>query len=150
MKNNLLYPETAATIIERVKHLRPGTTALWGRMTAPEMLLHANLCNREVFEPIKPVKPTTLRQWLLRIIALYISPHFKKGVMGDAKKDTHGTNAQIDFEEERNVFIELVGRYPALKGEITVPHMAFGNLSTRQWGIAAYKHMDHHLRQFGV
>jgi hypothetical protein len=29
-------------------------------------------------------------------------------------------------------------------------HPAFGNLSSRAWGVLGYKHMDHHLRQFGV
>jgi hypothetical protein len=29
-------------------------------------------------------------------------------------------------------------------------HPAFGKLSARAWGVVVYKHMDHHLRQFGV
>jgi hypothetical protein len=29
-------------------------------------------------------------------------------------------------------------------------HPAFGQLSTQEYGKLFYKHMDHHLRQFGV
>ena len=29
-------------------------------------------------------------------------------------------------------------------------HPLFGRLSFREWGVATYKHTDHHLRQFGV
>ena len=29
-------------------------------------------------------------------------------------------------------------------------HPAFGKLSTRAWGVLIYRHMDHHLRQFGA
>jgi hypothetical protein len=29
-------------------------------------------------------------------------------------------------------------------------HPAFGRLSGAAWGALSYKHIDHHLRQFGV
>ena len=29
-------------------------------------------------------------------------------------------------------------------------HPLFGRLSFREWGVATYKHTDHHLRQFGA
>jgi hypothetical protein len=29
-------------------------------------------------------------------------------------------------------------------------HPLFGRLSSQEWGVATYKHMDHHLRQFGA
>lgn len=149
-KNNLLNADTAAGIITRVKKLQPHAPALWGTMNATEMLLHANLCNSEVFEPIKPEKRSTVKQWLLRLVALYIAPRFTKGIKGDHRKDTAGKGRLVDFEQERERFITLIKQYASYEGELTVPHIAFGNLSTQEWGIAAYKHMDHHLRQFGV
>ena len=76
MKKNLLYQTAADNIIARVQKLQPTSKAQWGTMNATEMLLHANLCNQEVFEDIVPVKRTTVKQYLLRILALYIAPHF--------------------------------------------------------------------------
>jgi hypothetical protein len=148
MKKNLLYQEAAERIIQRVQRLEPTSKAQWGSMNATEMLLHANLCNEEIFENIRPGKRTTVKQYLLRILALYIAPNFKKGVKGDVKKETVGRIADRHFEEQKKKFIELIQRFPEHKGPITLPHIAFGNISKNEWGIAAYKHMDHHLRQF--
>ena len=150
MKKNLLNESAADQIIERVKKLQPTSKALWGTMNATEMLLHANLCNEEVFHDVVPNKKTTLKQFLLRVLALYIAPNFKKNVKGDVKKETVGKIDPAKFEEQKARFIKLINRYPNHKAPITLPHIAFGNISTKEWGIAAYKHMDHHLRQFGV
>ena len=148
--NNLLYDEAATAIIERIKKLNPDSKALWGSMNATEMLLHSNLCNSEIFEPVKPQKPTTPKQFLLRLLALYIAPKFKRGVAGDRAKETAGKGSIVDFEKEKERFIILIKHFVNYNGELTLPHIAFGNISTNEWGIAAYKHMDHHLRQFGV
>jgi hypothetical protein len=146
-----LFDKTAAnSIIDRVSRLRSDSKAQWGKMNAVEMLLHANICNEEIFQPIVPANGTTVKQYLLRVIALYLAPNFKKGIKGDGNKDTIGKTEVKDFDLQKKKFIELIDRFSEHKGELTLPHIAFGNISTRQWGVAAYKHMDHHLRQFGV
>ncbi|RYZ20120.1 MAG: DUF1569 domain-containing protein [Chitinophagaceae bacterium] len=150
MKKTLFQQATASNIIERVNKLQPGNKPRWGTMNATEMLLHANLCNEEIFQPVAPTQKTTFKQYLLRMLALYIAPSFKKGIKGDPEKETAGKIGVDSFEQQRNKFIELIKRFPEHEGELTLPHIAFGNISTRQWGIAAYKHMDHHLQQFGV
>lgn len=150
MKNNILNNEAADSIIARIKNLRVTNTAQWGTMNATEMLMHLNLCNEEVFEPALPVQKTTVKQYLLRIIALYLAPHFKKGVKGSISKETVGRISNSRFEEQKEKCIALIRRFPTHTSPITLPHIAFGNLSTPQWGIAVYKHVDHHLRQFGV
>jgi hypothetical protein len=57
-----------------------------------------------------------------------------------------------DFEKEKQRLLELVNQFyndgPAKVG--LHPHPMFGTFSTKQWGQAMYKHMDHHLRQFGA
>lgn len=119
-------------------------------MNATEMLRHCNLCNEEVFGTGKQNPPTSPKQYLLRILALYLAPNFKKNIKGAPKNETVGKIDVRSFDEEKERFIQLVSRFPAHKEPITLHHIAFGNLSTQQWGIALYKHMDHHLRQFGV
>ena len=150
MKKNLLIKEAAEQIINRAKELQPGSKAVWGKMNATEMLLHCNRCNEQIFEGGQFEKGTTVKQYLLRILALYIAPRFKKGLHGDPRNETKGKIAVSQFEKERERFIALVGRFPDHKKPMVLPHVAFGTISTREWGIAAYKHMDHHLRQFGV
>lgn len=150
MKKNLLIKQTAEQIIRRVKQLQPDSKAVWGKMNATEMLLHCNLCNEQIFKGGTITKKTTLKQYLLRLLALYIAPNFKKGINGDPANETIGIIANANFEQQKVSFIQLIDRFPEHKSTLVLPHIAFGNISTKQWGIAAYKHMDHHLRQFGV
>ena len=150
MKKNLLTQQAAEQIVSRVKQLTATNHAQWGQMNVTEMLLHCNLCNEQIMEKAPITKKTTVKQYLLRILALYIAPHFKKGIHGDPGNDTKGRVDPLAFEQQKAKFIELVSGFPLLKQPLTLPHIAFGNITTKQWGIAAFKHMDHHLRQFGV
>jgi hypothetical protein len=56
------------------------------------------------------------------------------------------------LETERTRLNELIGRFVA-GGAVactTEPHPFFGKLTPEEWAILTYKHLDHHLRQFGV
>jgi len=150
MKKNLFDINAANSVITRVGQLKPASAGVWGEMNATEMLLHCNSCNRQILEERRGNKKTTFKQLLLRILALYVASDFKKGIKGE---ETHNTKGKIDsscFEEQRTEFTNLIKRFPENKKELTLAHPAFGNISTNEWGIAAYKHMDHHLKQFGV
>ncbi|MFN8243083.1 MAG: DUF1569 domain-containing protein [Ferruginibacter sp.] len=150
MKKSLFDPKAAETIINRVQELKPDAPNRWGEMNATEMLLHCNSCNREILQGARGSKKTTAKQYLLRILALYLAPHFKKGIKSESHHITKGKIEATHFEEEKNNFINLIQEFSLTKKELTLTHPAFGNISTNEWGIAAYKHMDHHLRQFGV
>jgi hypothetical protein len=55
------------------------------------------------------------------------------------------------IEEERAAVLELLERIAAGPREGAGPaHPLFGSLTWREWGVATYKHADHHLRQFGA
>jgi hypothetical protein len=150
MKKNLLNKEAAGHLISRAQLLHPGSKALWGQMNVSEMLLHCNLANAQIFEENHQYKKTTFKQYLLRILALYIAPDFQKNRKGDERNDTKGKTDAAQFDSLKAKFIQTISRFPEHQGPLTLPHIAFGNISTKQWGIAAWKHIDHHLRQFGV
>jgi hypothetical protein len=46
----------------------------------------------------------------------------------------------------------LIDRFAAAgpQGCTTHPHAFFGSLTPDEWAILMYKHLDHHLRQFGA
>ncbi|RXM51442.1 MULTISPECIES: DUF1569 domain-containing protein [unclassified Chryseobacterium] len=150
MKKSLLNKETANFIIERVQHLSATHQPQWGTMTAGEMLLHCNSCNRQILEEGRGNKKTKIKQYLLRILALYVAPDFKKNIQGESEHNTKGKANDLDFDQYKNEFVSLIRQFPLNTQPLTLSHPAFGNISTNEWGIAAYKHMDHHLRQFGV
>lgn len=150
MKRNLFNRKSAESIINRAKQLKEDYQPRWGKMNVVEMLLHCNSCNREILEKERSHKKTTVKQYLLRILALYIAPGFKKGLSSEQHHITKGKAVNIDFETALADFIDVINQLCVTQKQLTLTHPAFGNISTHQWGIAAYKHMDHHLRQFGV
>lgn len=150
MKNSLFDRTVAHQIIARAQKLAVDSQPIWGEMTAAEMLLHCNICNKQILEESRGNEKTSLKQYLLRILALYVAPHFKKGVKSEKRNITKGLIEDSRFEEQKEEFVNTINRFPVNSGLLTLTHPAFGNISTKQWGIAAYKHMDHHLRQFGV
>lgn len=57
-----------------------------------------------------------------------------------------------DFAEERDRLSRLIDKFAAggPAGCTRNPHTFFGKMTPDQWAILTYKHLDHHLRQFGV
>ena len=56
-----------------------------------------------------------------------------------------------DFSEEKSILIQLVIDFYICKARKDWnPHPLFGKLTHEQWGKMEYKHLDHHLKQFGV
>jgi hypothetical protein len=59
---------------------------------------------------------------------------------------------QPEFEAERNNLIKLIQQFQ-LGGATTLtsnPHPFFGKMNTDEWNALMFKHLDHHLRQFGA
>jgi hypothetical protein len=59
---------------------------------------------------------------------------------------------QRDLAAERERLRSLVAHFAAAgpQGCTTHPHVFFGNLTPDEWAALMYKHVDHHLQQFGV
>lgn len=57
-----------------------------------------------------------------------------------------------DLATERQRLSALVDRFAAAgpSGCTTHPHSFFGRLTPDEWAVLMYKHLDHHLRQFGA
>ena len=57
-----------------------------------------------------------------------------------------------DLRTERERLRGLIDRFAAAgpAGCTTHPHSFFGRLTPEEWATLMYKHLDHHLRQFGV
>jgi hypothetical protein len=57
-----------------------------------------------------------------------------------------------EFDKEKAELLELIKRFHegGEKGATTFPHSFFGEMTPHEWGFTQWKHLDHHLRQFGV
>ena len=151
MKNNIFNAETANEIINRIEQLTPSTKANWGTMDAAKMLAHCNVTYEMVYDNIHP-KPNGFLKFILKLLV-------KGKVVSDKAYPKNGKTApqfiiksDKDFSVEKNRLIEFIKKTQDL-GEAHFngkESHSFGELNTQEWNNMFYKHVDHHLNQFGV
>jgi hypothetical protein len=146
----LYDPSAAEEIKQRFSSLTPETPSLWGKMNVSQMLAHCAI-NLETVVGDR-VLPRVM-------IGRLIGPLFKSQFTND-KPWNHSsptapgliTSGDYDFAAERARLFELIDRFPSGGPDActTAPHCFFGKLSPEEWGKGTYKHLDHHLTQFGA
>jgi len=144
-----------AVIVEEVQarmaQLAPESAPLWGTMNAAQALAHCALALEwAVGDRIPP------RMWLGRIMGRMVKPM----VLGnDAPMRRNSPTAKDlvvqdarDLGAERERLRGLIDRFAGAgpAGCTTHPHSFFGRLTPEEWATLMYKHLDHHLRQFGA
>jgi hypothetical protein len=141
----------AAGIKARLAQLRPESPRQWGRMNVAQALAH---CSRSMEMALGDrLSP---RMLIGRAIGRFVKPV----VLGDDKpmKRNSPTTPDLvvadahELDAERTRLTGLVDRFvtggPAACS--THPHAFFGRLTPDEWSILMFKHLDHHLRQFGA
>jgi hypothetical protein len=148
---NLFEAATVKEVQERIALLTPGSDRLWGIMSAPQALAHCSLAMEWAVGDRKPP-----RMFLGRILGQMVKP---KVLGDDAPMHRNSPTAkdllvrdERDLRTERERLLALIDRFAAAgpAGCTQHPHSFFGPLTPDQWAILEYKHLDHHLRQFGV
>lgn len=136
----------------RLDLLKSDADKEWGKMTAAQMCAHCSSVldvNAGREEEAKP-------SFMIKLM----KPMIKKIVFGEKPyKKNNPTSPQFvikdskDFETEKNKLVQCFEFYtnPANKENIVShPSKLFGQVSEAEKGWAMYKHLDHHLQQFGV
>jgi hypothetical protein len=68
----------------------------------------------------------------------------------DLNQEIGGTRPVV-FEADRDELLALIERLCSHPLDSPPPqHPLFGAMTWNQWMILAYRHCDHHLRQFGA
>ncbi|MEO6286217.1 MAG: DUF1569 domain-containing protein [Dyadobacter sp.] len=148
---NIFLPETVAQLTERIAVLQPETKQLWGKMNAPQMLAHCNVAYEMAFENIHP-KPNILMRLLVQIFAKSTVCGDKPYVKSQQTAPAFVITGDKDFELEKS---RLIG-YLKKTAELGEQHfngkesLSFGKLTSTEWNTMFYKHLNHHLTQFGV
>ena len=148
MQKSLWSAGARDELVKRVNRLEPGAVALWGRMSAPQMLAHLT----DWMLMARGDLPTRFRSNFLRFapvkhLAIYWLP-FPKGV--PTAQELISRTAS-EWSAERATLCECIESFEAMHPDGAWPvHPAFGILSPAAWGVLGYRHTDHHLRQFGV
>ena len=147
---NLFDAADRDAILDRIAKLRPDSPRQWGKMNCAQALAHCSVAI-EAGTGDKPRKQV--------FIGKIFSPFVRKGLLGDKPFPKNSptdpafvVSSEKDLEAERRRLMDLVNRFCELGRENAgrQTHSFFGRMSGDEWGITMYKHIDHHLSQFGA
>jgi Protein of unknown function (DUF1569) len=149
---NIFDKQVSDQFIIRINHLTPGTQPKWGKMTASQMLAHCNVSYEYVYEPEKYKPASGFMKIIIRLFAknavVSEKPYKQNSPTGPDFKVSNDKN--FEHEKERLIgFIEKTSSLGSHFFDGKESH-SFGKLSSTEWSNMFYKHLDHHLTQFGV
>lgn len=148
---NLLDGARVHEIKARLTQLKPDSPPQWGKMNAPQAVAH---CAAGVELALGDRRPPRL--FLGRIAGHFIKPLILRDDQPMRRNSPTVKDLVVrdrrDLSEERQRLCGLIDRFAAggAAGCTSHPHAFFGRLTPDEWAILMYKHLDHHLRQFGV
>lgn len=150
VKKNLFNPEVHQDCLNRIEKITPETHRQWGKMDPAQMFSHC----AEIIE-VNSGKELKYKPFVVKLFGKIA----KKMILNDKpyKKNlqTHPqylrTNA-CDFEIEKKRLLDALNKFVSMSKDEAdaITHPLFGKMNAEEKGWANYKHLDHHLSQFGV
>lgn len=160
MINYLLYPivimiktifddETRNEVITRINSLHIDSSKQWWKMNVYQMILHCSTRDAWVQGNNKPIYK---RSFIGRIFGRMVLKRFTKDdKMLDRNTPTTWElvihEIEWDFAAAKAEWVKRMSEYENFSNDAFV-HDFFGKMTREQIWILAYKHADHHLRQF--
>ncbi len=147
---NIFTQKDNQEILDRIAKLNPNSQSLWGKMSVSQMLEHCQ----------KPLEVATGSLELKRsLIGFLFGKIAKKVFLGDKPLSKNMPTdkdfiikTDPDFDKQKNILINYITDF-SKKGSLIISiktHPFFGEMTPNEWGILTYRHLDHHLKQFGV
>jgi hypothetical protein len=146
---SLFEPEARRAILDRLARLEPSAARQWGTMDVAQMLAHCSAA-LEVATGDTPRKQA--------FIGKVLAPFARSSFLGEKpmKRNSPTDPAFVVsdprvFDEEKRRLADLINRFSDAGPEKAAvqTHSFFGSLTGEEWARLMYKHLDHHLRQFG-
>lgn len=137
--------------INRINSLKPNSERKWGKTTVDKMLAHCNVTYELVYNDKIP-KPKGFKKWMLKTFVKNIvvseNPYKKNGRTAPEFLVTN----EKDFKKEKDRLNSYILKTQELGSDYfdNKESHSFGNLTKTEWNNMFYKHLDHHLNQFGV
>lgn len=138
-------------LIERLDRLSPDATPTWGRMSVEQMLSHLVQTGELPFVSSVEDRSNFMSRTFIKPMMLYFLP-MPKEVKTSAEMDQQQEGRKpLGFDADRASVVDGINKLATLPlDHQCLPHPFFGKMSVKHWGAIAHKHIDHHLRQFGV
>jgi hypothetical protein len=146
---NLFEAAALEELKQRMAQLRPESERQWGRMNAAQMLAHCS----EWMEMAAGLKSPP-RSFIGRVFGRFA----KSTVLKEPIRRNMPSDKSLIVSDEREFAVERqrlqasMERFAAAgpRGCTRHPHCFFGPMTPMEWATLAYKHLDHHLRQFAA
>lgn len=137
-------------LLARLSSLTADSMRNWGSMDVAQMLKHIDIAYKNALGKLE-VKPHPLSAFVafkpVKYTVLYVLP-FQKNLMTATEYKVDGKyNFQSVYQEFLKTFDNVISQ---TETENFSHHPLFGQLNKDEWGTLLYKHLDHHLRQFGA
>lgn len=147
---NLFEPEAVEEVVARIDNLQPTSPRQWGKMGPAQMLAHCSIAMDMALGKVNPP-----RIFIGRLIGPLFKPFFineKPFRKSSPTADALVVAEQRDFgREQEQLKLRIRQFFGGGEARCTRhPHPFFGSLSPQAWSRGMYKHLDHHLRQFGA
>lgn len=148
---NIFDPEVHQELIDRINQLSPESKPNWGKMSVDQMLAHCCVAYEMAYTDKHP-KPNGFVRFLLKTFV-------KKGVVNEKPYPKNSRTApqfiisdKKDFDVEKSrllSYLQKTFEYGPnyFDGKESI---SFGPMTVQEWNNQFYKHLDHHLTQFGV
>jgi hypothetical protein len=138
-------------ILDRIGSLRPDTPRKWGKMSVAQMLAHCNVSYELIYDHKHP-RPGAFKRFLLRAFIKNATTNETPYKPGSPTAPVFIVREDKNFEAEKSRLVQYIRKTmemgPAFF-EGKESH-SFGKLTLLEWNNMLYKHLDHHLKQFGV
>jgi hypothetical protein len=134
------------SLIERLQRMAPDARARWGKFDAPRMMCHLGDALEEALgrRAVPRSGPGLLRHFPMKHLAIHVIPMPKNaGAPRELLAEEPG-----DFEVNRRRVVQAIDEVAHRPPGRGPDHFLFGAMSCDQWNHLAWKHIDHHLRQF--
>lgn len=149
---NLFHANDKDELISRLSKLTPAHQPKWGKMNAHQVIVHMT-------DPLKcalndrpvPLYPSMLSKWPFNKLfsqylpwpkGAYTAPEFIQGLKG---------TQPVEFEKDKQELLLIINRFYAHQEASSFPiQPVFGNLNNREWARLMWRHIHHHLVQFGL
>jgi Protein of unknown function (DUF1569) len=149
---NLFTKEVAEEVIARINKLTPRTQPQWGKMSVDKMLAHCCVAYETIYEPGKHPKPNPVMRVILKVFVKPLVTGEKPLRKNSPTAPYFIISTDKDFDAEKTRLIAYIRQTQQL-GEQEFDgkeSLGFGAMTKAQWNNMLYKHLDHHLTQFGA
>lgn len=148
---NIFTEAVSNNVIQRINQLTPQSTPNWGKMNVAQMLAHCNVTYELVYENKHPAPNFFAKLLMKAFVKKLVTNEVPYKHNGPTGKDFLITDSR-NFEPEKQRLTDYIRKTQQL-GEAhfdQLPSHSFGVLNKNEWNNMFYKHLDHHLTQFGV